>query len=54
MTTGWHAHLDVNFFSNDNRMEVSSDFHIRATVVLNFFIKVQEEHIRVHEELVAK
>ena len=43
----------------NNRMEVSSSSHIRAIVVLKFFIRVheirirvQEERIRVQEELV--
>jgi len=32
-------------------MNRPSGSHIRVIVVLNFFIKVQEERIRVHEEL---
>ena len=43
MRTGWHSHPVVNFFSNDNRIGVPSGFHIRAIVILNFFIRVQEE-----------
>ena len=39
-------------FENNNRIEVSSGSHIRAIVVLRFFIRVQEERIRVQEELV--
>jgi len=46
-------HPVVIFFSNDNRMGVPSGSHIRAIVVLNFFIRVQEERIRVQEELVS-
>ena len=41
------------FFSNENRMTYSSGSHIRAIMVLNFFIRVQEECIRVQEELVS-
>jgi len=35
-------------------MGVPSGSHIRAIVVLNFFIRVQEERIKVQEELVRK
>jgi len=38
MTTGWPTHPVVNFFSNDNRMGVLSDFHIRTIVILNFLL----------------
>jgi len=40
-----------HFFSNDNRTACSSGFHIRTIMVLNFFIRMQEECIRLHEEL---
>jgi len=54
MRTRWSAHPVVNFFSNDNRMEVSYGSHIRVIVILRFFIRVQEDGIRVQEELVIK
>jgi len=33
MTTGWPAHPVVNFFSNDNRMGVSSDSHFQIKMI---------------------
>jgi len=35
-------------------MKVLSGFHIRTIVILRFFIRVQEERIRIQEELVLK
>jgi len=52
MRTGWHPHPIVIWKKINNRMEVSSGCHIRVIAIWNFFIKVQEEPIRVQEELV--
>jgi len=67
MRTGWHPYPVVIWKKINNRMcrpsgfqfffkwqpdGASSGSHIRAIVVLKFFIRVQDERIRVQEELI--